>query len=319
MTLADPPVELLSVRVRTGTRQEHDAAMGSGFLDRLADGSLPRAAYADLAVQHWYIYESLERAAGVMAGDSVGAPFVIGELTRLPSLTADLRHLTGETPSLSALDAVSSGLGGAASADGAVDSAVPAARLAGPGEAVPRDARPGEAVPRDARPGNEVPGDARPGNEVPGDARPGNEVPGDARPGNEVPGDAVPGRAGGGLLVPLPSTVEYVRRIRAVAFDNAWAFVAHHYTRYMGDLSGGQYLGPAIGKAYGLEGAGCSFFRFDGVKPPAFRKQYRELLDGAAFSAEEQDLFLAEVAEAYRLNIAVLAELRDRWSDAARA
>jgi hypothetical protein len=45
MTLADPPTERLSVRLRSGTRADHDAAQGSGFLDALAAGTLPRQAW----------------------------------------------------------------------------------------------------------------------------------------------------------------------------------------------------------------------------------------------------------------------------------
>ncbi|AGL14366.1 heme oxygenase (biliverdin-producing) [Actinoplanes sp. N902-109] len=214
MTLADPPAERLSVRLRTGTRSDHDAAQGSGFLDRLAAGTLPRAAYADLATQHYFIYETLENAATAMADDPVAGRFVFPELTRLPALVADLTLLTG------------------------VD---------GPGD-------------------------------------------------------------------PLPATHEYCERLREVAFDEPWGFIAHHYTRYLGDLSGGQYLGPAIAKAYGLNGAGHRFFVFDGVQPPAFRARYRELLDEVRFPADDEERFLSEVTEAYRLNIAVLAELKERWT-----
>ncbi|AGZ39108.1 heme oxygenase (biliverdin-producing) [Actinoplanes friuliensis] len=213
MTLADP-MEKLSVRLRTGTRMDHDAAQGSGFLDRLAAGELPRQAYADLATQHWFIYETLEQAAAVMATDSVAGSFVFPELTRLPALTDDLETLLGPGPQ----------------------------------------------------------------------------------------------------LTPLPATTEYCARLRAVAFDHPWGFVAHHYTRYLGDLSGGQYLGPAIAKAYALNGAGHRFFVFEGVSPPAFRTRYRELLDQAAFAPDDEQKFLAEVTEAYRLNIAVLRELKERWA-----
>jgi heme oxygenase len=213
MNLADPPTERLSVRLRSGTRLDHDAAQGSGFLDALAAGTLPRQAYADLAAQHWFIYETLEQAASRMAADPVAGDFVFPELTRLPALSDDLAVLLGPAPALSA----------------------------------------------------------------------------------------------------LPATQEYRARLRAVAFDRPWGFIAHHYTRYLGDLSGGQYLGPAIAKAYGLDGAGHRFFVFDGVSPPAFRTRYRELLDGLAFSPADEQNFLAEVAEAYRLNIAVLHELKERW------
>jgi heme oxygenase (biliverdin-producing, ferredoxin) len=115
-------------------------------------------------------------------------------------------------------------------------------------------------------------------------------------------------------LSALPATQEYRARLRAVAFDQPWGFIAHHYTRYLGDLSGGQYLGPAIAKSYGLSGAGHRFFVFEGVSPPAFRTRYRELLDGLAFSAADEKNFLAEVQEAYRLNIAVLRQLKERWA-----
>jgi heme oxygenase len=77
-------------------------------------------------------------------------------------------------------------------------------------------------------------------------------------------------------------------------------------------LSGGQYLGPAIARSCRLNGDGHRFFVFPGVRPSAFRTRYRELLDEIAWSAAEEKLFLAEVSEAYRLNIAVLADLKER-------
>src|SRR5919107_3179425 len=96
MSVADPPeADRLSARLRAATRADHDAAQGSGFLDALAAGRLPRAAYADLAVQHFFIYETLEQAALAMAGDPVAGEFVLPELTRLPALTADLDYLIG--------------------------------------------------------------------------------------------------------------------------------------------------------------------------------------------------------------------------------
>ena len=67
----------LSARVRAGTRAEHDAAQGSGFLDALAAGRLPLDAYADLAVQHWFVYETLEDAGedpAVRADDDLKPP-----------------------------------------------------------------------------------------------------------------------------------------------------------------------------------------------------------------------------------------------------
>lgn len=114
-------------------------------------------------------------------------------------------------------------------------------------------------------------------------------------------------------IVALPATTTYCTRLRDVAFGAATGFIAHHYTRYIGDLSGGQYLGPAIARVYGLNGDGHRFFVFPEVDPGAFKSYYRTLLDTLPWSRAEADQFVAEVAAAYGLNIAMLNELRDRW------
>jgi heme oxygenase len=112
----------------------------------------------------------------------------------------------------------------------------------------------------------------------------------------------------------LHATTVYCTRLRDVAFRAATGFVAHQYTRYIGDLSGGQYLGPSIARAYGLPGAdGHRFFVFAGVDPASFKAHYRSLLDAVPWSRAEQDAFIAEVGEAYRLNIDMLSELQSRW------
>ncbi len=119
-----------------------------------------------------------------------------------------------------------------------------------------------------------------------------------------------PGR---GTQVVSPATDAYRERLGR-AGEWGGLLVAHHYTRYLGDLSGGQYLGPAIARSYGLNGDGHRFFVFDGVRPPAFRTRYREMLDAIRWSPAEEATFLAEVSEAYRLNIEVLAQLKERWT-----
>ncbi|WP_250001471.1 heme oxygenase (biliverdin-producing) [Actinoplanes sp. M2I2] len=116
-------------------------------------------------------------------------------------------------------------------------------------------------------------------------------------------------------LFALPATTVYCTRLRDVAHRAATGFVAHQYTRYIGDLSGGQYLGPAIARSYGLPAVdGHRFFIFAGVDPRSFKDHYRGLLDSVPWSRAEQDEFITEVTEAYRLNIGVLDELQSRWS-----
>lgn len=110
---------------------------------------------------------------------------------------------------------------------------------------------------------------------------------------------------------PLEATRAYDERLRAVAADWAGGFVAHHYTRYLGDLFGGQVIKRMVIAAYGLSpDAGVSFLTFpdiDRTKP--FRDRYRALLDAAPWDDAERERVIDEVRMAYRLNIALFAEL----------
>ncbi len=120
-------------------------------------------------------------------------------------------------------------------------------------------------------------------------------------------------------VAPSASTIEYCERMRAVCFDRPEAFIAHHYTRYMGDLSGGQMIARVVRRTYGLDDGGADFYVFDGIEDiPAFKAHYRELLDQADLDEATAAAMTDEVAEAYRLNTAVLNEL-DADVTAARA
>ena len=108
-------------------------------------------------------------------------------------------------------------------------------------------------------------------------------------------------------VVARPGTAAYVARLEAVG---SWAggFVAHHYTRYLGDLSGGQHIRRIVEKAY--PDLPIRFYTFEAIESPkALKDRYRELLDEAPWSADEQDRIVAEVREAYRLNQEMFASL----------
>jgi len=109
----------------------------------------------------------------------------------------------------------------------------------------------------------------------------------------------------------LPATVAYCDRIRAVCFDEPGAFVAHHYTRYLGDLSGGQHIGRVVARVYDLDhDRGAAFFSFTRIDDAkAFKDTYRAHLDAAPWSRVEQDAVIAEIRNAYRLNRDVFADL----------
>ena len=106
-----------------------------------------------------------------------------------------------------------------------------------------------------------------------------------------------------------PATKAYVERLRASA-DWGGFFVAHHYTRYLGDLSGGQAIGAILSREYGLSGSGVEFYAFPEIaKPKLYKDAYRERLDALALTSEEKHAVVEEVKVAFSLNQALFAEL----------
>ena len=106
-----------------------------------------------------------------------------------------------------------------------------------------------------------------------------------------------------------PATDAYVARLLEA---RGWAplFVAHHYTRYLGDLSGGQVIGRVLDRELGLEGRGTAFYAFPRIpKPKPYKDGYRARLDGLALTAGERERVVDEVSVAFELNHAVFVEL----------
>jgi heme oxygenase len=200
-----------ALRERTWTG--HGESEGAGFMSDLMSGKGTREDYIALVAQHYFVYEALEAAGAVFAGDPVAAPFLSDQLTRMPALEADLSFLLG---------------------DGW----------------------------RDA-------------------------------------------------IAPLPTTVRYVRRIHDLVAER-WAggFVAHHYTRYLGDLSGGQVIRRIMQRRFGFDTNGVGFYLFDQIaSPKEFKAIYREQLDAVAWDAGERERVIDEVLGAYRLNTGLFEDL----------
>ena len=74
-----------------------------------------------------------------------------------------------------------------------------------------------------------------------------------------------------------PAAQEYVARIHQVGKDAPELLVGHHYTRYIGDLSGGQILKNIAQKAMSLgEHDGLRFYEFDAIPDEkGFKTNYR--------------------------------------------
>jgi heme oxygenase len=114
-----------------------------------------------------------------------------------------------------------------------------------------------------------------------------------------------PGAARG---IESPAAVAY--RDRIIDTDWGGALVAHHYTRYLGDLSGGQAIGRILDRTFALGGAGLAFYEFP-VKAKPYKDTYRARLDGLDLDADEINRAVGEVKVAFGLNQSLFDELAE--------
>jgi heme oxygenase len=200
-----------STLIRVASHEQHTEAETSAFMSDLLGGRLSVAAYARYTEQLWFVYRTLEEAAGSLKDDAVAGPFIRPELMRTAELERDLAHLRGA----------------------------------------------------------------------------------DWREG----------------LAPLPATAAY-----AAECARNWppGYVAHHYTRYLGDLSGGQIIRDRAEKTWGFarKGDGVRFYVFEEIANPAeFKRGYRELLDAVDADDLEKQRIIDECKRAFDFNGAVFREL----------
>jgi heme oxygenase len=117
---------------------------------------------------------------------------------------------------------------------------------------------------------------------------------------------------------PLATTERYVSRIEAIAATSTGGFVAHHYTRYLGDLSGCAIIRALMQRQFGFETNGVGFYLFAGIaKPKEFKSTYRAQLDAVGWSDEERERVIAEVGVAYRLTEELFDDLSSARSTTA--
>jgi heme oxygenase len=103
----------------------------------------------------------------------------------------------------------------------------------------------------------------------------------------------------------------YVQRIREISAKEPELLVAHSYTRYMGDLSGGQILKGIAQTAMNLaEGEGTAFYEFaDITDEKAFKAKYRQNLDAMPIDDTVGDRIVEEANAAFGINMKMFQEL----------
>lgn len=118
-----------------------------------------------------------------------------------------------------------------------------------------------------------------------------------------------------GSIVIVPATAAYADALATLGRESIEFLLAHHYVRYMGDLSGGLIISRMVQRHYDIADEGLNFYAFNEIaKPKPYKDAYRELLDSTDFSRSQKDEILDFAAESFELNRAVFVDL-----DAARA
>jgi len=112
-------------------------------------------------------------------------------------------------------------------------------------------------------------------------------------------------------VAPSPAGEAYINRIREVSAQSPELLVAHSYTRYLGDLSGGQILKGIAQRAMNLEeGEGTSFYEFDEISDEkAFKDKYRAALNSLPIDQTTADRIVDEANDAFGLNMKLFKEL----------
>ncbi|NXL48061.1 HMOX1 oxygenase, partial [Podilymbus podiceps] len=115
--------------------------------------------------------------------------------------------------------------------------------------------------------------------------------------------------------IPCPeATQKYVERLHYVGKNHPELLVAHAYTRYLGDLSGGQVLKKIAQKALQLPstGEGLAFFTFNGVSNATkFKQLYRSRMNALEMDLATKKRVLEEAKKAFLLNIQVFEALQE--------
>ena len=106
------------------------------------------------------------------------------------------------------------------------------------------------------------------------------------------------------IVKPSEACQRYVNRIHEVAKSEPELLIGHHYTRYLGDLSGGQILKGIAQKALNLKDEGLCFYEFGKIdNAKIYKEKYRSVLDELPLTESQQNAIITEANYAFRLNM----------------
>jgi heme oxygenase len=111
-------------------------------------------------------------------------------------------------------------------------------------------------------------------------------------------------------VTPSPAGQAYVQRIRDISNTAPELLIAHSYTRYLGDLSGGQILKGIAQRAMNLNGQGVAFYEFPTITDEkAFKNKYRQAMNDLPIDDATGAHIVDEANDAFGLNMKMFMEL----------
>lgn len=117
---------------------------------------------------------------------------------------------------------------------------------------------------------------------------------------------------GGEVGEPSPNAKQYIEHLNTIDLH---LLIAHAYTRYLGDLFGGQMLQPAVVNLFGADAA--KFYDFSQVvqlynkrSPQAFAMEYKQTLDAIPLDVFEKNQVIEEASKAFKFAGNCLEELK---------
>ncbi len=111
-----------------------------------------------------------------------------------------------------------------------------------------------------------------------------------------------------------PGAKAYADELAAIGPGSATYLMAHHYVRYLGDLSGGQIISALVQRHYDLGPEGLNFYAFEGIgKIKPYKDSYRSHLDEADFSDVEKQEILHHAEVAFETNRQVFVDLMEHY------
>lgn len=116
------------------------------------------------------------------------------------------------------------------------------------------------------------------------------------------------------LITPLPAGQVYVDRLQTISNTDPVLLISHAYTRYMGDLSGGQALKNIVRSALNLPAnQGTALYEFAQIptieEKRAFKEKYRDALNALPLDDATIARIVEEANYAFTLNRDVVHDL----------